>query len=221
MRSLYADTSTRVIAQRLGRTMASVYRAASKLGLQKSAQYLASPEACRMRRGDNVGKHFRFKPGQTPHNKGMKHPPGWSPGRMAETQFKPGVRKGAAADNWFPIGTIRPDGEGFLRIKIREGRPSEAYGFGNVKIWPLLNRHTWEQHKGPIPPSHAVIFKDGDRSNCAIENLDCISRQELMRRNSIHRLPKELAEIIQLSGALTRQLRKHEKQADGSAQPSL
>jgi hypothetical protein len=181
---------------------------------------MASPHACRLRRGDQVGKDFRYPPGHVPANKGLRRP-GYAPGRMAETQFKKGDRTGIAAKNWRPIGTIRADGEGFLRIKVREGVKGEAYGFGNTKIWPLLNRHTWEQHRGPIPPSHAVIFMDGDRANCAIENLDCISRRELMRRNSVHRLPKELADLIQLSGALKRQLRKHEKQNDRPAQPSL
>ncbi len=221
VRQLYSDTSTKEIAALLGRSLRMVYQAAQKLGLYKSEAYLASPEACRLRRGDQVGKAHRFKPGQVPPNKGLRRP-GWAPGRMRETQFKKGVRTGVAAKLWCPVGTIRTDAEGFLRIKVREWTKGEATGFGNTKIWPLLNRHVWEQQHGPIPPGHAVVFKDGDRANCDIANLECISRRDLMLRNSSQRWGKEVFELIQLRGALNRKIRRlSEKQDSGSTQPSL
>jgi len=142
---------------------------------------------------------------------------------MRETQFRKGERRGVANENWKPIGTIATDTEGYQRIKVREGNPGEATGFGNVRIWPLLSRHLWEQHNGPLPPSHAVAFKDGDRANCSIENLELVSRAELMRRNTIHnRYPKEVVNTIMLLGAVKRKLReRNEKHNDGSAQPSV
>lgn len=208
---LYPNTQTKKIADQLGRTLTTVYQKADRLGLKKSEEYLAGPEACRLRRGDNIGAAYRFKAGQTPANKGLRRP-GWAPGRMKETQFKKGQRTGKAAENWMPIGSIRVDAEGYLRIKVREGEyGKEATGFGNTKIWPLLARHVWEQHNGPIPPEHVVAFRDRDRSNCAIENLELVSRADLARRNSMwnpDRYPRELAEAIQLSGALKRKLRR-------------
>jgi hypothetical protein len=221
IRAMYAHVATKKLAVKLGRSVSCVYQMAWKMGLHKSAAYLASPDACRLRRGVHVGKKTQFKPGHVPANKGLRRP-GWSAGRMRETQFRKGERRGVAAKNWCPIGTIRVDGEGFLRIKIREGVAGEAYGFGNTKIWPLLNRYLWEQAYGPIPPGHAVVFRDGDRAHCVIENFELISRRELMLRNTVHNLPKELAEVIQLTGALNRKLRRlDEKQNVGSAQPSL
>lgn len=221
VRRLYPDTPTKEIAALLGRPIGQVYQAADRFGFAKSAAYLASPEACRLRRGDNVGSASRFKPGGTPANKGVRRP-GWAPGRMASTQFKPGVRQGIAERNWKPIGAIRSDGEGYLRIKVREGKKGEAYGFGNTEIWPLLQRHTWEQHHGPIPDGHTVVFKDGDRANCDIGNLELITRRDLMLRNSSQRWGREVFEVIQLRGALNRKLRAlNEKQDIGSAQPSL
>src|SRR3954468_22797336 len=89
MRELYPHLSTADVARRINRTVPSVYARADKLDLAKSAEYLASPAACRLRRGDNVGAEFRFKKGQTPQNKGLRRP-GWGPGRMKETQFKKG-----------------------------------------------------------------------------------------------------------------------------------
>lgn len=129
---------------------------------------------------------------------------------MKETQFKKGQRSGKAAQNWRPIGSILPHADGYLRIKVREAvHGEEAYGFGNTKVWPLLQRKMWEDHNGPIPPKHVVVFKDKNRQNCAIENLELISRAELARRNRMWNiLPRELAEAIQLNGVLKRKLRR-------------
>lgn len=183
---------------------------ANKHGLKKSQDYLATNPSCRLRKGQShCGRETRFKKGQSPANKGMRRP-GWSAGRMRETQFKKGERSGVAAKNWVPIGTILPDSEGYLRIKIREAvYGKEPFGFGNVKVWPLYNRYLWEQHKGPIPPAHLVAFKDGNRQNCVIENLELISRAENARRNVMwNHLPRELAEAIQLNGVLKRRIRR-------------
>lgn len=56
LRKLYPNVSTAKIAQRLGRSLSAVYGHAGLLGLSKSESYLASPDACRLRRGDNVGE---------------------------------------------------------------------------------------------------------------------------------------------------------------------
>lgn len=212
LKRFYPDMPTDVLAKRLGVSILAAYQRAQKLGIHKSAAYLERKKAEEAKRLTASGVRSRFVKGQTPQNKGL-HRPGYSigRGRMQETQFKKGERSGIANKNWRPIGTILPDHEGYLRIKVREARPGEAYGFGNCKAWPLLNRHVWEQHHGPIPPSHSVIFKDGNRANCAIENLELISRQDLMRRNTVHNLPKPLVQVIQLAGALKRKIRTKEK----------
>lgn len=214
----YADESTDALAKDLGRTVSMIYNIADKMGLKKSEAYLASPEACRLRRGDNVGAAYRYRKGQTPPNKGLRRP-GWVPGRMASTQFKRGERSGLAAKNWKPIGTILEDHEGYLRIKVREWHAGENTGFGNTEIWPLLHRHTWVEHNGAIPAGHNVVFKDGKRSNCEIGNLELITRAEMMRRNTIHaRYPPELKRAIMLLGAVKRKVRENgEKLNDGSA----
>lgn len=214
LRRKYPDTDTAELAARFGATILGTYQRARKLGVFKSPAFMAKLlkiEADRLRR---VGVASRFKPGQIPPNKGLRMP-GWAPGRMAETQFKKGHRSGIAAKNWRPIGTILPDSEGFLRIKVREGRKGEPYGSGNVGIWRLLNRHVWEQHKGPIPPGHVVRFKDRNRANCAIENLELLSTADNMRRNTIHNMPPLLKEVITLTGALKRKIRNREEKLNG------
>jgi hypothetical protein len=221
VRKLYPDTSTVKIAERLNSTVELIYRLAARMGLSKSAAYLASAEACRWRREQTPAQiAHRFKPGQTPANKGVKRP-GWSVGRMRETQFKPGERSGFAETNWKPVGTIVADPEGFLRIKVRDRVNGLPMGW-HKSIWPLVHWREWEKYHGPIPAGHKVVFKDGDRANCAIENLELISNAEMMRRNTIHKLPKELVDTIMLLGAVKRKVRENaEKYNERSAQPSV
>jgi len=201
----YPHEKTALLARETRRSLPAVFNRARKLGLEKSAAY--SPDACRLRRGDNAGSASRFRPGHVPANKGLRRP-GYAPGRMAETQFKPGSRSGVASRNWRPVGTIRADNEGYLRIKVREAQPGEPYGFGNPRVWPLLHRHVWEQAHGPVPAGHVLAFRNGDRRDVRLENLQLISRRELMARNTVHQLPKPLAQACQLLGALNRRIRR-------------
>lgn len=205
---LYEDTSTAAIAEQLRRTIGKVYQKANALGLKKSPQYVAV--YCRIQKGRQYSPGTQFKPGSAPANKGVRRP-GWSPGRMAETQFRKGERQGLAVNNWRPVGTILTDSDGYLRVKVREATAGkEATGFGNTKVWPLLSRQLWEQHHGPIPEKHIVAFKDGDRTNCVIDNLHLMSMADNARRNSMwSQYPRELAEAIQLAGVLKRRLKRH------------
>jgi len=193
------------VAAILGRSTSSVYAAADRLGLKKSEAYLASPAACRLRRGDNVGAAFRFKPGHVPANKGARRP-GWSRGRMRETQFK----KGQQSANYLPIGTQRVDSDGYLRQKIADG----LGGFGNGKVWAFVHRQAWEAAHGPIPKGYRLWWKDGDRMNCALENLELLSGKEHMARTTIHNYPPELKAAIRLAASLDKTIRKR-RRADG------
>lgn len=210
LRELYPDTTTKDLVPVFGRPDYSIYNAAARAGITKSAAYLASPAACRLRRGDEVGKAYRFKSGQVPSNKGLRRP-GWSPGRMKETQFG----KGQMPHNWHPVGHERLTKEGYLQRKMTDtGNTVDDY----VEVHRLL----WEEHHGPIPEGHAVVFRDRDRTNIVLDNLELVSRRELMLRNTSQRWGKEVFEVIQLRGALNRKLRSlSEKQDVGSAQPSL
>lgn len=201
---LYPGLPTEEVASRLGRTIYGVFGAAHKLGLKKTPEYLA--RECGLQKGTKIGEAFRFGKGHVPANKGLRRP-GWHAGRMQETQFKKGEKSGIAATNWKPIGTILTDSDGYLRIKVRERQAGDAQGW-NREIWPCVHHQVWREHKGRIPPKHMVVFKDHNRTNCAIENLELISMAENARRNRMWiRLPRELAEAIQLNGVLKRKIR--------------
>jgi hypothetical protein len=200
LRARYPHEPTANLARDLRRSVGSVFGRADKLGLSKSAGYLAGPHACRLRRGDNPGVATRFKKGHAPPNKGLRRP-GWGPGRMKETQFRKGERRGVAVRLYQPIGTERISKDGYLERKVNDDLPLQAR-------WRAVHLLVWEAANGPLPKGYAICFKNRDKTDIRIDNLECITRRELMQRNTVHNYPKPLAETIQLLGALNRQIRK-------------
>lgn len=207
VRELYPHKPTQAIADQLGRSLTTVYQRARILGLCKTAEYLASPDACRLRRGDNVGARSRFRSGHVPANKGLRRP-GYAPGRMRETQFRKGERNGVAVDLYKPIGTERISKDGYLERKVNDDLPLQAR-------WRAVHLIVWEAANGPLPRGFAVSFLNRDKTDIRLENLALISRADLCRRNSIHNLPPELKGAITALGALKRRVR--EKQDRRSA----
>jgi len=200
LRREYPHKPTAEVARLVGHTLSSTYQTAQRLGILKSEAYLASPASGRL---DGVrGSSHRFTKGNTAWNKGTHWKAG---GRSPETRFKPGQRP----HTWRPIGSERVTDDGIRQRKITDtGYPP--------KDWKSIHVMMWETENGPVPPGHIVIFKDGNRENLVLDNFELVTRQELMRRNSYHtRYPKEIGLVIQLKGALQRQINKrerHEKQ---------
>lgn len=197
LRLLYPSRPTAEVAQNLNRSERSTYAQANLLGLKKSAEYLAGVHSKRFKSGE-AGKRTQFKKGQKPWNKGKK-------GLMLsgpETQFKPGH----VPHNTQPVGSERIcSKDGYLIRKVRD-TGVKRNDWAPVHIW------TWEQHNGPVPDGHIVVFRDGNKQNIVIENLELITRAENMRRNSYHNYPKEIARLIQLRGAVNRQINKRASQ---------
>jgi hypothetical protein len=207
LRRLYPHAQTIDVARAIGRTLAATYGRAGTLGLTKSAEYLASPEAHRFDGLKGIGT--RFQKGIVPANKGLRRP-GWARGRMKETQFKKGNRSKRWDPEVYVVGALRINRDGYLDIKFKEG----------PRAWKQLSRYVWETERGPIPPNHVVRTINGDGDDTRLENLRLMTRRELMLENTLHRYPKEIAKLIQLRGALNRQInrRAREKQDRGSAQ---
>lgn len=208
LRVAYPNISTRTIADWLMRAPLGVYQHAMKLGLRKSAQYMASDDACRLRRGDEVGKPYRYPKGHVPANKGLRRP-GWSAGRMRETQFKKG-RPASESRNYKPIGSLRITRDGQLERKV-----TDDPNLYPARRWVSVQRLVWEAANGPIPARHIVRFKDGMytvvEKDITLDKLELVSMAENMKRNTIHNLPKPLKQVIQLRGALRRQINKRDK----------
>lgn len=202
LRERYANTKTQTIADDLGVPLQRVYAKAKRLGLTKTEEYLASPDACRLRKGDNVGAAYRFQKGGVSWNKGMK---GLQHEASKPTQFKPGSKP----HNTKPIGSYRLDKDGTLQRKISNDKGN------NSKRWRGVHELVWVKANGPVPAKHIVVFKPGMRvttlEEITLDRVECISLAENMRRNTYHNMPKELAKLVQLRGAVNRQINKRMK----------
>lgn len=204
LRMFYPNFNTENVAFMVGHSLSSTYQKARALGLQKSAELMASESARRMTQFDHPAREHRFHKGLVPWNKGTKGVTGVHEA-CRKTQFKAGVRQGVAVKLYQPIGTERISKDGYLERKVNDDLPSQ-------KRWRAVHLIVWETANGPLPKGYAVTFKDGDKRNFALENLALLSRADLMRRNARHNLPPELNEIIQLRAVLTRQINKRSKQ---------
>lgn len=191
LRRDYPSMPAKQVAAALGRPLTGVYRMASKLGLVKSIEFLASDQSGRTSATNARGLSQRFRKGQGGWNKGMK---GLQIGGK-ETQFK----RGQMPHNHLPVGSRVISSDGYLMEKLAEPR-----------TWGFVHVMTWEAVNGKRPPGHLLRFKDGNPLNCAIENLECISRQEHMRRTTIHRYPKEVRHVIRLTRKLQRTIARME-----------
>jgi hypothetical protein len=202
LRQLYPNFKTEDVATMVGRTLGQTYQKAAALGLKKSTAYLASPAACRLRRGDNVGEAGRFQKGHTTWNKGTNFVSG---GRSADTQFKPGQ----APPNTMPIGSTKFDKSGTLLQKV-----SDAKG-NNSKRWRGVHELVWIAANGPLPAKHIVVFKPGMKTSAlaeiTLDRVECISLADNMRRNTVHNMPKELVDLVRLRAVLSRHINRKEK----------
>ena len=183
LRRLYATHTAREIGERLGRSRIAIKNKALKLGL-----------------GNCVKSHNAgcFKPGLVPWNKGTRYIAG---GRSAETRFQPGDKP----HTWNPVGHERVSKEGYLLRKVTDTGVTR-------RDYRPVHHLVWQEAGREIPPGHALVFRDGDKRNFDINNLELVTRAELMRRNSVHRLPKEAALAYQLVGCIRRQINRRTRQ---------
>lgn len=214
LRAVYPDQPTAHVAEILGLRVPQVYNRAHHLHLKKSPAFHAADASTRIKRGIAPGAvRNQFKKGNIPFNKGLRRPPGWAPGRMAETQFKKGEMHGAAQHNYVPVGTEKIETKnGYLLRKVTDDHPVPA------RRWIAVHRLVWIAENGPIPAAHKVAFKDGMRTNIkaeiTLDKLQLISNADNMRRNCHHNnYPKDVCRAIQARGALQRMINKRTKQA--------
>jgi hypothetical protein len=216
LRQHYAGTQTNTLARRLGLSAEQVYRQASRLGLKKSEDFMASDRSGRIKRGrvDPRMIASQFKAGLVPWNKGTNWVAG---GRSVETRFKPG-RKPEEARNYMPIGTTRMTKDGYLERKVTDDPKLVP-----ARRWVAVHRLVWEAANGPVPDGHMVIFKPGMRTTVEADitpdRLECISRADNARRNHPRTKSPELARLVQLKGAITRQVNRitRESQTKGKS----
>lgn len=129
----------------------------------------------------------RFKKGLTPWNKGVKGSTGCHENSKAHYFSGP-------PHNTKPLGYRRVNKDGYFEVKTEIG-------------FKLLHYVVWRENFGDVPKNCAIIFIDGDKTNVVIGNLKMLTRKELMEKNTIHRYPADLKEVIRLHCKIKRRLK--------------
>jgi len=145
------------------------------------------------RMGLKTGRTGFFKKGSIPFNKGKKFDAG---GRSHLTRFI----KGNKPHNKKFEGHEMVNKEGYTLISIKEKNPHTGY----ERRYVLKHRYLWKQANGEIPEKHIITFKDGDKLNLKLSNLECIPMVENMFRNQMQykELPNEVKETANLVAKL-------------------
>ena len=117
-----------------------------------------------------------FKKGLTPWNKGLK------------TRIKPRRYDKNGDVVWIekPVGSEYITNEGYTIVKTKA-----------PNFWEYKQRVIWKKAHGEIPAKHVIIFADGNKSNFDIDNLICVSKNELRQLNR-YKLKKDDADLTKV-----------------------
>ena len=191
----YPDEKAETIAADFGVNVTTVYKTAQRYGVKKSEAFKASEQSGRIQKGQRVSPTTEFKKGCEGATKG-KRMAAMIKNEAKMKKWRDGLwKKGNKPHNTATDGEVRwRKNPGFYFIRISECN------------WEFYHRHLWEKHNCPIPEGYNVVFKNRNRRNCTIENLECISNEELVTRNSIVRYPSELRKIMHLQSKLKKEL---------------
>lgn len=110
--------------------------------------------------------------------------------RPNRTSFQPGHQRTRTKQ----LYAERVNRDGYIEIKIPETNPYT----GCPTRFKLKHQFVWESTHGPIPAGHVVSFRDGNRLNCAPDNLLLLNRQELLylNQNGYSELHGELRQAL-------------------------
>lgn len=201
IRQHYENTPTVEVAATLGLTNSQIYNQVDILGLHKSKEIIAAQGRARYAKGDL--HRYQFTKGNTPFCKGLKQSEWMSPEGIERTKATR-FRTGHCPANWRPVGSERVNIYGYIEVKVEEGR----YG------WRQKHREVWQAAHGPVPTGYNVMFKDGNKQNCSLDNLYLASNAEKMKQNTIHNYPSDLKEVIMTKGLITREINKQKRRQD-------
>lgn len=139
----------------------------------------------------------RFEKGLVPQNKGKR---------------MPDAVRAKVAHTWFKKGQLPHNTKHEGYISVRRDPTGRQYFWMNLggKRYQMLHRYLWERANGPVPAGHRVTFRDGNQGNCVLENLELVTDQEAMRRNSIMNWPPDIRDAMRLIGRLNNTIKRQD-----------
>lgn len=196
LRSNYLTMPAKRMSASLGRSESSARQRMKVLGLIVPADVV-----------EKFTQQSRFKKGMTSFNKGKKQSEYMSAAAIKKTR-KTRFKKGQ-----LPHNTLS-DGKVTLRKQILRDGSVRYYQWVRVALseWKMLHVVKWEKKHGPVPPGKIVVFKNKDTMNVKYSNLEMITPEENMRRNTIQNYPPELKRSIRALSKLKHKIKKNEKQ---------
>tara|TARA_R110000868_G_scaffold155261_1_gene381664 strand:- start:275 stop:898 length:624 start_codon:yes stop_codon:yes gene_type:complete len=190
----FANNYTKQLCNILHKSYTSVAGKAYALGLKKSPEFLKAELEIQADRLRTIGANSRYKSNHLPANKGKQMSADLY-AKCAPTMFK----KGNKPHNSKHDGAERISVDGYLEVRISKGE------------YKYKHRVIYEQHYGPIPDGMIVRFKDGNKMNLILDNLELIDRGQNMLNNTIQRFPKELIQTIRLVNKLKTKINAKEQ----------
>ena len=125
--------------------------------------------------------------------------------------------KSSQPPNTLPLGSLRI-------VNVKNGKQlerkvSEVSGPNHLR-WKSIHRLVWEAAHGPVPAGHITIFKPGMKTlveaEITLDKVECISRAENARRNHPNSKSVELGRLVQLKGAIARQVNRIAREAESN-----
>ncbi|MDP2127215.1 MAG: HNH endonuclease signature motif containing protein [Pseudohongiella sp.] len=119
----------------------------------------------------------------------------WNTGTKGVVKPNSGnFRKGSMPVNTKPLGHERIcSKDGYILVKIAERNPYT----GAATRYKAKHIVVWEAANGPVPPGHAIRFRDGDKLNCDIDNLVLVTLRlnAMLNRRGYTNVPQELKPV--------------------------
>ena len=118
--------------------------------------------------------------------------------KLKKKQQYQGFQPGELPPRTRPIGAVRVHAH-------RESGPVLQVKTDSVNHWRQLSHLAWEAwHGQPLPAGHVVTMRDGNPFNFAKDNLEAITRTEVMTRNSLRNMPEDIRDAIHARATLNK-----------------
>lgn len=220
VRQHYGTLTAGEIAKRLGRTTLAVVSRAGVLGLRNQNPWTQEEEDLLRERYSSAPMHelcaelnrtdiaIRGRASILGLKRRGSSPDVKERSRRHSEFMKARRQSGVRNPGVLPIGTTRMQG-GKLYTKVADTADTRSN-------WVRAQRVVWEAAHGPIPDGHMVTFKDGNRLNLALENLELVSGTTHMARNTIARYPLPYQNAVKALGRFMAKLKRLEKDREKS-----